>query len=191
MSVVTVTVPATLGSPTVSLAGPATFLTSYILTTVVGLPGQTLTLLPSSLPTSTTPTLTQYTPTATALPPVEIYTATEWIIAFQALDNRPWTTATYVDERVPPTPTAEPSVLVSIVVPNMDGGWGTWTHAQKGGLVAGLVLFVVLMVSLLWCMQHRRPDWVVNQGSSPRTGTMIQTGYRHYDWVGGHGRWGY
>jgi hypothetical protein len=82
-----------------------------------------------------------------------------------------WTTLTYLTtplfETASPTPTNKyivvpPYPTTSYANANADagtggGGWNSWSSAQQGGLIAGMVIVGMALLGLLWwaCLQSR------------------------------------
>jgi len=146
-------------------------------TTISAIPGQTVTVLPPPpapqstwkyIPSSYDPYRTE---TVTELDvffaiPVPSPTLSEY--TSRVTNPQVWTT-TVISFPIPLTSTPGetdccymPSETV-IVVPGPKGsGWNGWSRAQKGGLVAGIGLFVVLFGIALICLRRRRHGWVVH-----------------------------
>lgn len=174
--------------PTTVLYGPATTLTTYFSTTIIGLPGQTHTIFPPNPLTSGAAPTTQYTASPTNGQPIQTFTATEYDILVQALSGAIWTTLHY-DEQATPTSVplhwnGQPWVPgeMAIVLPNLNSGWDNWTSSAKGGLLAGVLLAVLLVVGLgWWRLYQRRQEWVVHSASAiPGNAMVVHDGYSPY-----------
>jgi hypothetical protein len=172
---------------TASLLGQPTTVTTNIFTTVIGLPGQTVTILP--------PPVTVGDPQSTfvqgsTLPPLYTVTVTEVDAFVQAPGGSIWTRVIYDEtgNAAAPTPVSwnEPYLPGEkvLVLPDLNIGWSSWSTGQKAGLCAGVVLIILALLLLWWCCLDRRQEWVVQ----PR-GTYWNGGYWGAGLRGGGGRW--
>jgi hypothetical protein len=194
MSLVIVTATAITTVPvlvtaTASLFGQPATVTSNVFTTVVGLPGQTITVFPPPI-TAGEP---QFMPLVqdSALPqPLYTVTVTEIDAFVQAPGGTIWTTIFYDEtaNAVAPTPTSwnEPYTPGEevLVLPDLNSGWNSWSTGERAGLCAGVVLVVLGLLLLWWCCLDRRQEWIVQPRGSYWNGGYWGAGLR-----GGGGRW--
>ena len=116
-------------------------------------------------------------------------TVTEVDAFVQAPGGSIWTRIFYDDtgDAAAPTPTwFEPSVPGEkvLVLPDMNSGGNSWSSAERAGLCAGVVLFVLALGLLWWCCMDRRQEWIVQPRNTYWNGGYCGAGLR-----GGGGRW--
>lgn len=171
-----------------SLFDKPTTTTTNVFTTIIGLPGQTITILPTPM-TDGEP---QYNPlpAGSTPPPLYTVTVTEVNAFVQAPGGPIWTRILYDEtgDATAPTQTTwiEPYVPGEkvLVLPEMNNGWNSWSTAERAGMCAGVVLFVLALGLLWWCCLDRRQEWIVQ----PR-GTYWNGGYWGAGLRGGGGKW--
>lgn len=194
MSLVTVTATATTTVPvivtaTASLFGQPTTVTTNIYTTVVGLPGQTVTIFPPP-DTAGESQFVPFIQESTVQQPQYTVALTQIDAFVQAPGGSIWTMISYEETEYMAAPTStswnEPYVSGEkvLVLPDLNSGWGSWSTGEKAGLCAGVVLIVLGLLLLWWCCLDRRQEWIVQ----PR-GTYWNGGYWGAGLRGGGGRW--
>jgi hypothetical protein len=178
---------AVLITATANLLGQATTVTTNIVTTIIGLPGQTVTILPLQV-TVGDPQSTFVQ--GSTLPPLYTATVTEVDAFVRASGGSIWTRVIY-DETGNAAARTSTSWNESYVpaekvleFPDLNNGWSSWSTGEKAGLCAGVVLIVLGLLFLWWCCLDRRQEWVVQ----PR-GTYWNGGYWGAGLRGGGGRW--
>lgn len=194
MSLVTGTATATATvlvavTATASLFGQPTTVTTNVYTTVMGLPGQTVTISPPP-DSAGEPQFVPFVQESTVLQPQYTVTVTEIDAFIQAPGSSIWTTVFYdeTENMAAPTPTSwsEPYVPREkvLALPDLNSGWASWSTGERAGLCAGVVLIVLALLLLWWCCLDRRQEWIVQ----PR-GTYWNGGYWGVGLRGGGERW--
>lgn len=138
---------------------PASTVTETIVSTI-SQPYRTLTYYPPT-PTTTVQVITQYPPVNTIVTVSPTITVTEIVFYLENDGGNVYSTMTT-------TLPAQTSAVV--IVPGYEArpshGWDSWNDAQKGGLIAGVILAFLLLVLLalliVWCMR-RRNVWVAGE----------------------------
>lgn len=193
MSLTTITQIATLPivvTETSALYQLTTTITTHVLTSLTALPGQTITIHPPFFALSSD----QGMPTLGAILPIETFGVTEFDVVFQGLSGKIWTTVHYETAAAAPlTSTTYATAPAVLVAPRMHGGWDNWTHAEKGGMIAGLVCFVFLVIGLIWwCTRVTRKEWIVHSRPAdtvfvgPGWNNTASSEYRPSYWGGGY-----
>lgn len=199
MALVTITATAITTVPvlvtaTASLFGLPTTVTTYIYTTIIGLPGQTVTIIPPP-DTAGAPQATPFAPDPTLLQPQYTITVTEIDAFVEAPNGNVWTSIFYDESGnagVPtPTSSIEPNVPGEkvIMLPDLNSGWASWSTGEKAGLCAGVVLVVLGLLLLWWCCLHRRQEWTVQPRGTYWNGGYGGAGLRGAGLRGAGGRW--
>ena len=158
MSLITVTSTETdsvLVSPSSTPTENLITLTTSLTTTLVVPHGQSLTLGPPQITPSTTVTV-QYSP---LIPSTITCIATELAVYLEDPNGSIWTTFT-----VEAQPTSQSGT----------SGWGCWSQAQKAGMIAGVVLFMLFATGLLCCLRCRKRYWVDSSSGPTTQATMGQ-----------------
>ncbi len=122
-------------------------------------------------------------------------TLTELIFLLENPSGEVYTTITTAIP-VQATPTG-PVVLVA--GGDRGTGWATWSDAQKGGLVAGVVLLFLILVGLLaFLLLRRRNIWLASEWAGPPEPVVVQpqmagavVRYQQGGQGQGQGYWGY
>jgi hypothetical protein len=123
-----------------------TTVTTNVLNTISGLPGQTVTIFPQKV-IAGEPQYTPY-PTGSILPPLHTVTVTKVDAFIQASGGTVWTKVVYDEAGNAAVPTlaywGEPYVPEEkvMVLPSTNDGWSSWSKSQKVVMCAELVLFV-------------------------------------------------
>lgn len=156
----TITTVPFLATATASLFGEPTTITVSVLTTLLGLPGQTITIHPPPVAAGAP----QYTPflTFSTLLPLFTATVTQADVVAQAPGGSIWTTVFYYEsgDAAAPTPTSwnEPYVPGGkmLVLPDPRSGWSSWSTGEKAELCAVVALLVLALLLLCWiCLEGR------------------------------------
>ncbi|KAK5949890.1 hypothetical protein OHC33_009075 [Knufia fluminis] len=149
-------------------------------------PGQTITYYPPTHTFVLTPP-----PTYTIVEPTSTVTLTEIIFLLEGPSGQITSTITTA------LPAQATQTAPIIFVPGDDdgSGWSSWSGAQKGGLIAGVVLLFLLLLGLLaWLLMRRRNIWLANEWAGPPAPVVVQpqmAGAMVPYQQGGQGRWGY
>lgn len=138
---------------------PTSTVTETIVSTI-SQPYRTLTYYPPT-PTTTIQVTTKFPPVNTIVTVSPTITITE--IVFY-LENGGGNVCSTITTTLP----AQTSAVV--IVPGYEAhpshGWDSWSDAQKGGLIAGVILafllLVLLVLLIIWCMR-RRNLWVAGE----------------------------
>jgi hypothetical protein len=141
--------------------------TTYSYTTLPATPGQLITVFVPTPIASAAPSASDYSSLT------ETVTVTELDILLQGPQGDFWTTITL---DVGPGSSPPPFTLSNgpfppgetvFVAGSPGDGWDTWTHAQKSGLIAGVILFVAFLTGLIWCVHKQRKEWLVHERVFP------------------------
>jgi hypothetical protein len=173
-------------TPTFSLPPPPpasiTIVTITLTSTLVE-PGRTITYYPPSPPLQIPTTTTQST--LYPLVSIVIFTEIDFILANAA--GYVYTTITTI---IPLSPT--PTNGAFFVIDTEQHGWGSWSNAAKGGLIAGVVIAGLLVLGLVvWCLTRRRKFWLASEWVGPPLQQVVPAQpMNHAYWGPGPAGWG-
>lgn len=174
-------------TPAPQLPYPYTVSTCTLVTSLTATPGQTLTIYPlpatpfTQVPTPTAPT---HIPTITATEIDVILPQSQGIGGGGSV----WATLVYLTTPILGTPTPWPSSTNYVVIPSSSpstivgagggsttytinpapasSGWSSFSNAEKGGLIAGVVIAALLLIGLVWwCCGLQNRIWVARDAA--------------------------
>lgn len=147
-------------------ASPETITSTLTVTSTVVQAGQTITYYP---PTHTF-VLTS-PPTYTVVEPTSTVTLTEVVFLLEDPPGQVYTTIT----TVMPAQASQTGPIVFVAGDDQGDGWDSWSDAQKGGLIAGVVLLFLLILGILaFCLLRRRNIWLANEWADAPAPIIVQ-----------------
>lgn len=159
------------GAPAASTEPPPaasaeTITTTSTTTSIFVQAGQTVTYYPPTHTAVLTPP-----PTYTVVEPTSTVTFTEIIFLLEDPSGQVYSTITTA---LPPR-ASRTGPIVFVAGDGQGDGWDTWSDAQKGGLIAGVVLLFLLILGILaFCLLRRRNIWLANEWMGARAPVMVQ-----------------
>lgn len=160
-----------IATPTIATI-PAPTVTETVFSTI-SQPYRTLTYYPPT-PTTTVQLITLLPPANTIVTVLPTVTITEIVFYLENGGGDIYSTIT----TTLPAQTS-PVVIVPGYSQDHDNGWDSWSDAQKGGLIAGVILAVLSLVLLallvVWCMRKRN-IWVAGEWQTNPSATVQQPG---------------
>ena len=142
---------------------PTSTITETFKTTITQ-PGHSITYYPPQT-TTTIQVTAQIMPTNSTFTISPTTTITELIYYLESNDH----IYSIITATLPTQTQDYPFIVVpgALSSDSEDNGWNSWSDAQKGGLIAGVVIASLLLlgiaVLLLWCLRRRRKIWVASE----------------------------
>ncbi|KAK5100268.1 hypothetical protein LTR70_001744 [Exophiala xenobiotica] len=157
--------PATNTPPPPAVSSETITSTSTVTSTVVQA-GQTMTYYPPTHTFVLTPP-----PTYTVVEPTSTITLTEIVLLLEDPSGQVYTTIT----TALPARASQTGPIVFVAGDDQDDGWNSWSDAQKGGLIAGVVLLFLLLLGILaFCLLRRRNIWLANEWAGAPAPVVVQ-----------------
>lgn len=129
-------------------------------------------------------------PTYTVVEPTSTVTLTEIVFLLEDPPGQVYTTIT----TALPAQASQTGPIVFVAGGDQGDGWDSWSDAQKGGLIAGVVLLFLLILGILaFCLLRRRNIWLANEWAGAPAPVIVQPQMAGavMPYQQQHGQWGY